>query len=308
MIYDTIIIGGGPAGLTAAIYALRAHKSVLLIERMAIGGQVALTNLIENYPGFEAISGFELADKMFHQAEKFGLKTVYSDVISYDIKGETKKITTHEGVFEGKTVILALGAAARQLDVVSEKEFAGRGISYCATCDGNFYKNKVVAVVGGGNSSLSSALYLSNIASKVYLVHRRDSFKAEAVQVDKVMELTKGENPKITFLPFCVVQDLEGNGKVESMIIENLQDKTVKEIPVDGVFVAIGRKPDTALLQGVVDLNDGGYIITDDEMHTNVEGVFAVGDVRHKGLKQIVTACGDGAIAATEVVEYLNKK
>ena len=190
--YDIIIVGGGPAGMTAAIYALRARKKVLMIEKLVVGGQVAITSLIENYPGFESITGQELSEKMFAQANKYGLETVYADVIDYDLKGDVKKVITHEGTFEGKSVILALGASARTLDVVSEKEFAGRGISYCASCDGNFYKDKVVAVVGGGNSSLGAVLYLVNLAKKVYLIHRRETFKAEEVQIQKVMELTKG--------------------------------------------------------------------------------------------------------------------
>lgn len=305
--YDIIIVGGGPAGLTAAIYALRARKTVLMIEKLVIGGQVALTTNIENYPGFEAISGMDLASKMFAQAEKYGLETVYDDVVDYDITGETKKVITPNAVYEGKTVILALGASARQLDIQSEKEFAGRGVSYCATCDGNFYKNKIVTVVGGGNSSLSAVLYLSNLASKIYLVHRRETFRAEEVEIQKVMSLTKGENPKVVFLPDSKIQDLEGNGKVESMIIENLKTGETQEFATDGIFVAIGRRPDTNFLQGTIDLDDGGYIITDANMQTKIKGVYAVGDVRSGSLKQIVSAASDGAIAATKIIEYLNK-
>lgn len=305
--YDIIIVGGGPAGLTAAIYALRARKTVLMIEKLVIGGQVALTTNIENYPGFEAISGMDLASKMFAQAEKYGLETVYDDVVDYDITGETKKVITPNAVYEGKTVILALGASARQLDIQSEKEFAGRGVSYCATCDGNFYKNKIVTVVGGGNSSLSAVLYLSNLASKIYLVHRRETFRAEEVEIQKVMSLTKGENPKVVFLPDSKIQDLEGNGKVESMIIENLKTGETQEFATDGIFVAIGRRPDTNFLQGTIDLDDSGYIITDANMQTKIKGVYAVGDVRSGSLKQIVSAASDGAIAATKIIEYLNK-
>lgn len=306
--FDIIIVGGGPAGLTAAIYALRARKSVCLIERMSVGGQVGLTNKIENYPGFESISGFELAEKMFQQATNFGLKTVFAEITNYELEGEIKKITTHDGVFEAKAVILAMGAVARTLDIASEKEFAGRGVSYCATCDGNFYKDKTVAVVGGGNSSLSAVLYLANIAKKVYLVHRREIFRAEEVQVQKVMSLTKGENAKVEFIPNSAIIDLDGNQKVEKMTVENLQNNSKNEYNIGAVFVAIGRRPDTGYLQGIITMNDGGYIITDENMKTNIEGVYAAGDVREKGLKQIVTACSDGAIAATEIVSYLNKK
>lgn len=305
--YDIIIVGGGPAGLTAAIYALRARRSVLLVEKMVIGGQVTQTDNIENYPGFESISGPELSMKMYEQAEKLGLKTVYSDVKSMSLEGDVKKVETFDGAFESKAVILAMGAVARSLDIDSEREFRGKGVSYCATCDGNFYKNKVVAVVGGGNSSVGEALYLSNLASKVYLIHRREEFRAEKVVMQKVNEIAETTG-KIEIITNTVVKDIEGNGKVESIILTNLAEKTEKEIPVDGVFVAIGRKPDTALLEGVVELDPSGYIITNEEMYTNVAGVFAAGDVRKKGLKQIVTACSDGAIAATEAVEYINKK
>lgn len=304
--YDIIIVGGGPAGLTAAIYALRARKTVLMIEKLVVGGQVALTTNIENYPGFEAISGMDLASKMFMQAEKYGLETVFDDVVDYDITGEVKKIITPNKTYEGKTVILALGASARQLDIQSEKEFAGRGVSYCATCDGNFYKDKIVTVVGGGNSSISAVLYLANLAKKVYLVHRRETFRAEQVEVQKVMSLTTGDNPKVVFLPNSKIQDLEGNGKVESMIIENLKTGKTEEFATDGIFVAIGRRPDTGFLNGTIELDDGGYIVTDGNMQTNISGVYAAGDVRSGSLKQIVSAASDGAIAATRIIEYLN--
>lgn len=306
--YDIIIVGGGPAGMTAAIYALRARKKVLMIEKLVIGGQVAITSLIENYPGFESITGQDLSEKMFAQANKYGLETVYADVVDYDLKGEIKKVVTHEGTFEGKSVILALGASARTLDVASEKEFAGRGISYCASCDGNFYKDKVVAVVGGGNSSLGAVLYLVNLAKKVYLIHRRETFKAEEVQIQKVMNLTKEKDAKVEFIPNATIQDLEGNGKVESMIVENLKTGETKEIAIDGVFVAIGRRPDTGFLQGMINLDEGGHIITDENMKTNIDGVYAAGDVRSGSLKQIVTAAADGAIAASRIVAYLNQR
>lgn len=306
--YDIIIVGGGPAGMTAAIYALRARKKVLMIEKLVVGGQVAITSLIENYPGFESITGQDLSEKMFAQANKYGLETVYADVVDYDLKGEIKKVVTHEGTFEGKSVILALGASARTLDVASEKEFAGRGISYCASCDGNFYKDKVVAVVGGGNSSLGAVLYLVNLAKKVYLIHRRETFKAEEVQIQKVMNLTKEKDAKVEFIPNATIQDLEGNGKVESMIVENLKTGETQEIAIDGVFVAIGRRPDTGFLQGMINLDEGGHIITDENMKTNIDGVYAAGDVRSGSLKQIVTAAADGAIAASRIVAYLNQR
>lgn len=306
--YDIIIVGGGPAGLTAAIYALRARKKVLLIEKMALGGQVAETSVIENYPGFMSITGPELASKMFEQADKHGLEVVYGDIIEYSIEGKVKTIKTHTDTYECRAIILAMGAVARQLDIASEQEYRGKGISYCATCDGNFYKNKVVAVVGGGNTSIGDALYLSNIAKKVYLIHRRDTFRAEPIRMQKIHELANQKPAKIEIITNAGVKDIEGKGKVESVIVENLIDKTTKEIKVDGVFVAIGRQPDTSAFQGILNLDESGYIITDEEMRTNVEGVYAAGDIRQKDLKQIVNACGDGAIAAMDIVEWFNKQ
>lgn len=303
--YDVLIIGGGPAGLTAAIYALRAKKSCLMIERFAPGGQVSLTSKIENYPGYKSIDGFGLSSLMFEQASKLGLEVVYSDVLEFDIEKEIKKVRTHEGVFEGRAIILCLGACARTLDVENEKRFLGRGLSYCATCDGNFYKDKVVAVVGGGNTSFEDCVYLSNLAKKIYLIHRRDEFRGDKTTLDKLKEFEK--EGKIEFVLNSVVKEIKGEDKLSSIVVENKFDKNYREIFVDGLFVAIGRKPDTSLLNGVVDLDENGYIITDDNMRTNIPGVYAAGDVRKKRLRQIVTACSDGAIASTDIVEYLSK-
>lgn len=305
---DLIIIGGGPAGLSASIYALRAKKSVLLIERMGLGGQVAMTTTIENYPGFELITGVELAEKMYSQAEKLGLKTTYSDVLEYDISGDIKRVKTHEGEFEAKAILLCLGASARQLDVKNEKKFAGRGISYCATCDGNFYRGKAVAVVGGGDCSIDETLYLSNIVDKIYLIHRGNKFKNENVDFQEIVNMSKQANPKVEILTNTIIQEVKGENKVQSIIVKNLTNKTEREINLDGIFVAIGRKPDTSLLKGIVNMDENGYILTDESMKTNVAGVYAAGDVRKKQLKQIVTACADGAIAVASMIPYLNTK
>lgn len=303
--YDTIIIGAGPAGLTAAIYALRAKKKVLMLERMLPGGQVAMTNLIENYPGFEKISGMELATKMFEQAVKLGLEIVYSDVLEYDITGNIKKVRTHNGTYESKTILLCLGAFAKQLEVENEQKFVGNGISYCATCDGNFFKDKTVAVIGGENTSIEDTLYLYDIVKKIYLIHRRDAFKVEEEALNRVQTLSTNPNSKIKILLNCAVTELKGNNKLESIIIENKKDKKLEEIKVDGLFVAIGRKPDTDLLKGILELDSMGYIITDENMKTNISGVFAAGDVRHKTLRQIVTACADGAISSVSINNYI---
>ncbi len=303
--YDIIIIGGGPAGLTASIYALRAKKSVLLIERYAPGGQVAQTGKIENYPGFKSIDGLELSNLMFEQASDLGLETIYTDVIKYDLLGKVKKVETYDGTFECKAVVLALGAVARQLDVENEKKFIGKGISYCATCDGNFFKDKNVAVVGGGNTSFEDCLYLADIVNKIYLIHRRDEFRGDKHTLLKLKEFEKVG--KIEFVLNSVVKALNGEDKLTSVVVENKIDKTLREIPVDGLFVAIGRRPDTSLIQDVITLDENGYIITDENMRTNIDGVYAVGDVRQKRLRQIVTACSDGAISAVDIIDYISK-
>ena len=303
--YDIIIIGGGPAGLTASIYALRAKKSVLLIERYAPGGQVAQTGKIENYPGFKSIDGLELSNLMFEQASDLGLETIYTDVIKYDLLGKVKKVETYDGTFECKAVVLALGAVARQLDVENEKKFIGKGISYCATCDGNFFKDKNVAVVGGGNTSFEDCLYLADIVNKIYLIHRRDEFRGDKHTLLKLKEFEKVG--KIEFVLNSVVKALNGEDKLTSVVVENKIDKTLREIPVDGLFVAIGRRPDTSLIQDIITLDENGYIITDENMRTNIDGVYAVGDVRQKRLRQIVTACSDGAISAVDIIDYISK-
>lgn len=303
--YDIIIIGGGPAGLTASIYALRAKKSVLLIERYAPGGQVAQTGKIENYPGFKSIDGLELSNLMFEQVSDLGLETIYTDVIKYDLLGKVKKVETYDGTFECKAVVLALGAVARQLDVENEKKFIGKGISYCATCDGNFFKDKNVAVVGGGNTSFEDCLYLADIVNKIYLIHRRDEFRGDKHTLLKLKEFEKVG--KIEFVLNSVVKALNGEDKLTSVVVENKIDKTLREIFVDGLFVAIGRRPDTSLIQDVVTLDENGYIITDENMRTNIDGVYAVGDVRQKRLRQIVTACSDGAISAVDIIDYISK-
>lgn len=303
--YDIIIIGGGPAGLTASIYALRAKKSVLLIERYAPGGQVAQTGKIENYPGFKSIDGLELSNLMFEQASDLGLETIYTDVIKYDLLGKVKKVETYDGTFECKAVVLALGAVARQLDVENEKKFIGKGISYCATCDGNFFKDKNVAVVGGGNTSFEDCLYLADIVNKIYLIHRRDEFRGDKHTLLKLKEFEKVG--KIEFVLNSVVKVLNGEDKLTSVVVENKIDKTLREIPVDGLFVAIGRRPDTSLIQDIITLDENGYIITDENMRTNIDGVYAVGDVRQKRLRQIVTACSDGAISAVDIIDYISK-
>ena len=303
--FDLIIVGGGPAGLTASIYALRAGLKTLMIERLMPGGQVAQTSKIENYPGYESIDGIELSMKMHAQAEKLGLEIEYADVLEYQLDGEIKTIKTYNNTFQAKAVILSLGASAKQLNVENEKKFIGRGVSYCAHCDGSFFKDKTVAIVGGGNTSLEDCIYLSGIAKKVYLIHRRDSFRGDNANIMAFEKASNKENSNIQKVLNSVVVQLLGENKLEAIVCQNKITNETTKIDIDGLFVAIGRKPDTDLLKGIVDLDDYGYILTDEKMRTNIKGVFAAGDVRQKHLRQIVTACSDGAIAGTSAFEHI---
>ena len=301
-IYDMLILGGGPAGYTAALYAARAGFDTLLIERMSAGGQMALTGEIENYPGFdEGVDGFTLGMKMQNAAEKYGAKTEYDEVTEVDFSGKIKKVRTVGGEFFGKTVVISTGANPRELGVNGESELVGRGVHYCAHCDGRFYKDKTVAVIGGGNSAVSDALYLSRLAKKVYLIHRRDSLRAE-----KIFEEALKNADNIEILWNSKVEDFITDGRVTGLKLISTQSEKVSEIECDGVFVSIGRKPATDFLQGVVALDKNGYIIADESTKTGIDGVYAVGDVRTKPLRQIVTAAADGAVAVHFAEEYLN--
>ena len=301
-IYDVLIIGGGPAGYTAALYAARAGLKTLLLEKLSAGGQMALTDIIDNYPGFdEGIEGFALGMKMQSGAQRFGAQTEYDEVISVDFGGEIKKVNAAFGNYLAKTVIISTGASPKELGLPKEQEFLGRGVHYCAHCDGNFYKDKTVILVGGGNSAAADALHLSRLAKKVYLVHRRDNLRATKIYHEP---LQKAEN--IEFLWNSRLQDLCGDIKLTSAKVQNLITNQTQEINCDGVFISIGRKPATEFLQGVLALDDKGYIIADETTKTNIEGVYAVGDVRTKALRQVVTAVADGAVAAHYAESYIN--
>ena len=301
-IYDMLILGGGPAGYTAALYAARAGLDVALIEKMAAGGQMTLTGDIDNYPGFEnGIDGFTLGMKMQNQAEKFGAKTIYAEVVSVDFSDKIKKVSSAKQDFFSKTVVISTGANPRLL-IEGEENYIGMGIHYCAHCDGRFYKDKEVMVVGGGNSAASDALYLSRLVKKVYLVHRRDTLRATKIYHEPLM---KAEN--VEFLWDSVVSDYIIDGKVVGAKIRNVKTNEEKDVYVDGIFVSIGRKPATDFLKGKVDIDENGYIIADESTKTNVEGVYAVGDVRTKMLRQVVTAVSDGAVAAHYAEEYLSE-
>ena len=302
-IYDVIIIGGGPAGYTAAIYAARAGFDTLVAERMSAGGQMALTDAIDNYPGFEdGVDGFTLGMKMQQGAERFGAKTEYTEVLSVDFSKPIKEINTSGGTLFGKTVIISTGANPRELGLSNEKELAGRGVHYCAHCDGRFYKDKTVAVVGGGNTAAQDALYLSRIAKKVYLIHRREKLRATEIYR---AQLAKTEN--IEFLLNSTVSAFLTDGKLSGVKIKDVNTEKEAEIGADGVFISIGRKPATEFLQGVLELDGGGYIVADETAKTSAEGVFAAGDVRTKALRQVVTAVADGAAAAYSAELYLSE-
>ena len=300
--YDIIIIGGGPAGLTAGIYAGEANKKVLILEKMWAGGQTANINNITNYPGFESVNGYELSEKMKTQAKNAGAEFKREEVVFCNLLGEEKIVKTHKSEYTAKCVIIATGAYAKSLDLKNEKEFLGKGLSYCATCDGNFFKDKVVAVVGGGNSSMDDCVYLSNLASKIYLIHRRDCFTASEKLLNKVKALELETN-KIEKLTNTVVTELYGKEKLEKVKVLNKETNQEKYLDVDGLFVAIGRKPDTDIFAQQIELDANGFIKTNINMETNIPNVYAVGDVRVTPLRQIITACSDGAIAVNNFLK-----
>ena len=301
-IFDTIIIGGGPAGYTAALYAARAGLDTLLIEKMSVGGQMTLTGDIENYPGYdEGIDGITLGMKMQSGAERFGAKTVYDEVTGVDFGGKIKVVKAFGGDYFSKTVIVAVGANPRELGLENETAFVGRGIHYCAHCDGRFYKDKTVAVVGGGNSAAADALYLSRLVKKVYLIHRRDTLRATKIYHEPLL---KTEN--IEFLWNTTVAELGGEKKLSSVTV-NTEGK-LYDLEVDGVFVSIGRRPATEIFKGTLPLDEQGYIVAGEDTKTDIPGVFVAGDVRTKSLRQVVTAVSDGAVAADKAEEYLSSK
>ena len=300
-VYDMLIIGGGPGGYTAALYAARAGLSVAVLEKLSAGGQMALTTQIDNYPGFEeGVDGFDLAAKMQQQAERFGAVTEYAEVYGVDLSANPKTVNTSEGEYFGRTVVIATGANPRELGLPNEQSLVGRGVAYCAACDGMFYKGKTVVVVGGGNSAAADALLLSRVAKKVIVVHRRDTLRATKIYHQPLMNAQNVE--------FCwnsTVKEILHGEKVSGVVLKDVNTGEEKQIDCDGVFVSIGRKPATELVAGQIALDAGGYIVADETTKTEIGGVFAVGDVRTKLLRQVVTAVADGAVAAHMAEEYL---
>lgn len=303
-IFDVIIIGGGPGGYTAALYTARAGLDTVVLEKLSAGGQMALTTQIDNYPGFpEGIDGFTLGENMQQGAERFGARTELAEVSGVSLKGEIKTVETSEGIFRGRTVILATGAEPRMLGLPKERELTGRGVNYCAACDGMQYRGKTVVVVGGGNSAAADAMLLSRVAKKVILVHRRDTLRATKVYHEPLMQ---AEN--VEFLWDSTVTELLHEEKVTGVRLRNLKTGEEREVSCDGVFVSIGRMPATELFREDVETDESGYVKADESTCTSLPGVFAVGDVRTKVLRQVVTATADGAVASHYVEEYLAER
>ncbi len=300
-VYDMIVVGGGPGGYTAALYAARAGLSTLVLEKLSAGGQMALTEEIDNYPGFEdGIDGFTLAEKMQQQAERFGARSEYAQVERMDLTASPKILETSGGLFYARTVVLATGANPRELGLANEAALTGRGVAYCAACDGMRYKGKTVVVVGGGNSAAADAMLLSRVAQKVILVHRRDTLRAAKIYHQPLMQ---AEN--IEFRWDSIVTELLGEDKLTGVKLKNVNTGEETLLPCDGVFISVGRKPATQLVQDQLELDRGGYIAADETTRTNLPGVYAVGDVRSKPVRQVVTAVADGATAVHMAEEYL---
>lgn len=300
--FDVVIIGAGPAGLTAGIYAARGGLNVAIVEKLTVGGQAAKTPDIENYPGIEKISGFDLTYAMMKQCQDFGVEFLFDTISKLDLESDAKTITLSSGdIISAKTAIVTVGASPKKLEVDNEDFFIGAGVSYCATCDGAFFKNKPVAVIGGGNTAVEDALYLEKFASEVFLIHRRDSLRASKVLADKL------QNSTVKPVWNSVVNKLIGNDKITQIELKNVKNGNLSTISVNGVFVAVGQSPSSIGFEKLA-RTEHGYIVTDENMHTNIDGVFAAGDVREKQLRQVVTACADGAIAADSAIKYLNEK
>jgi len=301
MRYDVIIVGAGPAGLSAAIYSARGGLKTAIFEKAMVGGQINVTDEVENYPGFEEpLSGFDLTEKMHKQAERFGADFIEEEITAIGLEGLCKIVETVENKYRAKSVIICTGAHPRRLNVPGEEQFTGRGVSYCATCDGALYRDKVVAVVGGGDSAIEEGIFLTRFARKVYVIHRRDSLRAQ-----KIIQERAFKNPKLEFLWDTVVQEIRGENKVQELEIYNRKTNQVSHLPVDGIFIYVGILPNNELLESRLQLDNAGFAITDENMHTNIPGIYAAGDIRHTVLRQVVTATSDGAIAAWSAEKWI---
>ncbi len=303
-IYEVIIIGGGPAGLTAGLYTSRASLHTLLIESALFGGQMTTTEMIENYPGFpQGITGDELSRLMEEQAKRFGMETVNEEAAEVRLEGDLKHVGTHESNYLCETLILCMGTEYRKLGVPGEKELTGKGVSYCATCDGAFFTDSQIMVVGGGDSALTEALFLTKFVKELNIIHRRDVLRATKIYQERALA-----NPKIKFIWNSVVQEIKGDKVVQSIVLKNVKTGEVKEYETEGVFLFVGISPKTQFVKGLVQMDEGGYILTNDHCETSVKGIFAAGDCRKKLLRQVTTAVGDGATAAFAAEKYLEEK
>lgn len=304
--YDIIIIGSGPAGMSAGIYARRAGMKVLILEGLVPGGQIANTPLVENFPGFEKIDGAELGTLMFNQTKNLGADILFCKATSVNLSSSPKQVQTSKGTFFGTAVILAMGASPRSLGVENENKFVGKGLSYCAVCDGALYRNKTVAIFGGGNSAIEDALYLGSLAKKVFHIHRRSEFRADSANLKAYNEMVNAKGNLTQYLGF-VAEKIYGEKFVESVDIRNVLTNEIINLKTDGIFVAVGRVPQTEIVQGQLNLDENGCVVVDQNMQTNIEGVFGAGDVVKKSLRQITTAVGDGSIAGTNASSYVKK-
>ncbi|HOH98767.1 MAG TPA: thioredoxin-disulfide reductase [Candidatus Cloacimonadota bacterium] len=301
MRFDIIIIGAGPAGLSAAIYGARGGLKTAIFEKGMVGGQINVTDEVENYPGFEEpLSGFDLTDKMRKQAERFGAAFIDEEIIAIGMEGLCKVIETSENKYRAKSLIICTGAHPRRLNVPGEERLTGRGVSYCATCDGALYRDKIVAVVGGGDSAIEEGIFLTRFAKKVYVIHRRDQLRAQ-----KIIQERAFRNPKMEFIWDTVIQEIHGEKKVEKLELVNRKTQHISMLPVDGIFIYVGILPNNELLESRIELDSAGFVLTDQNMHTNVPGIYAAGDIRHTVLRQVVTATSDGAIAAWSAEKWI---
>ena len=301
--YDIIIVGAGPAGMTACIYACQARKKVLLLEKSVYGGQIVIADKVKNYPGFEEISGYEYANKLYNQVKKFNPDIKFEEVLQINNNDDFKEIITSKNSYKSKTVIIATGSKNRKLGLNNEDNLIGKGISYCATCDGMFFKDKIVAIYGGGNNAIDEALYLSNIVNKLYVIYRGKEFKIDSVNLEKLKE-----RKNVEFLLNSNITDIVGKNSLESIIIKNNETNKENILNLDGLFIAIGHIPVSSMCNNLVNTDKNGYIIANEDCLTNVEGIFTAGDVRIKSVRQLTTACSDGTVAALNAFKYINKK
>lgn len=301
--YDIIIIGAGPAGMTSAIYACQARKKVLLLEKEAFGGQILKADKVKNYPGYEEISGFDYSNKLYSQVKKLNPDIKFEEVLQIKNNKNSKEVITSKGNYISKSIIIATGAESRKLGINNEDRLLGKGISYCATCDGMFFKDKIVAITGGGNNAIDEAIYLSNIVEKLYVIYRRKEFRIEATNLNELKE-----KDNVEFIMDSNIIDIKGKEKLESITILNNTSKEEKNLVIDGLFIAIGHIPVSSICNNLIELDEKGYIISDETCKTNIEGIFVAGDIRIKDIRQLTTACSDGTVAALQACKYLSKQ